>query len=79
MVMAMAMATTTAILITEDIIMANRFQEFQSLIFEKLLKTGEKYGLKTKNKTARAPQKIQNCGPFLYILSVWVRILIPGG
>ena len=26
---------TTAILITEDIIMANRFQEFQSLIFEK--------------------------------------------
>ena len=79
--MVMAMATTTAIviLITADITMANRFQEFQSLIYEKLLKTGEKYGLKTKNKTARAPQKIQNCGPFLYILSVWVRILIPGG
>ena len=37
MVMAMAITTVIAILIMVDITMANRFQEFQSLIFEKIL------------------------------------------
>jgi len=46
----------------------------------KQLNTGEKYGLKTKTKQQEHLKKFKIVNLFYtYVLSVWVRILIPGG